>query len=208
MIKARVVNFNQITRGQSYCLNLAPCMWLLSATRLITVQWKLYSEHEREFISRRNNADKCDLFQTQTRSDARNFYVTIKITWQVSMSLIGCMQARVIYRPAKMDLSCVIYRASTHRCGTIINNGWGTLNVAQKSFTVFSRNTRVRRRKLFYQFVLIFFLKKDLCRACELRFLTRIIRTSNRINRVIVLFNFFAIHFQSIYLLRSKPFHN
>jgi len=26
MIKARVVNFNQITRGQSYCLNLAPCM--------------------------------------------------------------------------------------------------------------------------------------------------------------------------------------
>jgi len=115
------------------------------------------------------------------------------------MSLIGCMQARVIYRPAKMDLSCVIYRAGTHRCGTVINNGWGILNVAQKSFTVFSRNTRVRRRKLFYQFVLIFFLKKDLCR--ELRFLTRIIR-------VIVLFYFSTIHFQSIYLLRSKPFQN
>lgn len=116
------------------------------ATRLITVQWKLYSEHERKFISRRNNADKCDLFRAQARLDARNFYVTIKISWQVSMSVTGCTQARVIYRSATMDLSCVIYRAGTRRCGTVLSSTMaGTIDVAQKSFTVFSRNTHVSR---------------------------------------------------------------
>lgn len=124
------------------------------ATRLITVQWKLYSEHEREFISRRNNADKCDLFLAQTRSDARNFNVTIKISWQVSMSLTGCTQARVIYRPATMDLSCVIYRAGTRRCGTVSSStmveAHSTLLHKRVSPCVFAKHAhtaRVRRGK-------------------------------------------------------------
>lgn len=118
-------------------------------TRLITAQWKLYSEHEREFISRRNNADKCDLFLARTRSDARNFYVTIKISWQVSMFVTGCTQARVIYRPTTMDLSCVIYRAGTRRrCGTVSSSTMaGAQSMLHKRVSPCFRETRTYRAR-------------------------------------------------------------
>lgn len=129
------------------------------ATRLITVQWKLYSEHEHKFISRRNNADKCDLFRAQTRLDARNFYVTIKISWQVSMSVTDCTQARVIYRPVTMDLSCVIYRAGTHRCGTVLSSTMaGAQSMLHKRVSPCFHGTRTyhtRARETWKLFLLI-----------------------------------------------------
>lgn len=116
------------------------------ATRLITVQWKLYSEHEREFISRRNNADKCDLFLPQTRSDARNFYVTIKISWQVSMSLTGLHAGSRYLLPVTMNLSCVIYRTGMRRCDIVSSSTMGCTQCYTKEFhCVFTKHSRTIR---------------------------------------------------------------